>query len=319
VDREQELLTKHQKKWAGTFFALASSFRFHRGFIEAARIFAGPLLKHTKECWLHPLRFLEIRALLGNQVKTLIDMPQLSRLAGLSINSMIRQASFEKLLGCRYLNGLRALSIYGIPIAVAGIKKLVESALLAQLTHLAIGATGCRLEGVEFLSRSKNVQNLTTLDLRGLGLDIKALRAIDRSACLGNLTRLELWYNRLGDPGLEEFVKMPLFARLRHLSMCNNRYTDRALWNLAKSPVLANLRTLCLGVDRFGDEAVRAIIDSPYLQPDATLALWMVENLSESVKDEARKKRGSRVLFDHQSADLWESDPTVGWPLWQPS
>jgi uncharacterized protein (TIGR02996 family) len=315
--REVELLEAHRATWAGALLRHADEVRFRRGFIESVRMPLGRLLANADAIFSrHPVRMLSSQVAKADDVRRLAPQPQLTRLAVLNISSSMREAAFRTLMESPHLGGLRGLAVHDSPIGTAGIQALLEASVLERLTHLDLSATAIGNDGATRLIESPKSRSLVSLNLRGNNLTGGLLQQMDASPHMASLRRLGLWYNRLRDTGLEAFLRLPLFARLRHLDIGYNHLTERGALALARSSALANLRSLWMGADRLGNHGVLAIVHSPYLHPEAQLALWFCDYLTEETKREAEETLSGRVHFD-RSQGLPERDPFVGWPLWQ--
>ncbi len=306
------------REWTGLIPTWCEGWRFHRGFIEEIHVHVQAFLEHAETLFqLAPIRAVKLLGVYSEHLTSLARLPQLASLAVLLARGTYRHLAFSRLCASPYLGQLRGLAVEDTPIGRNGLLALLNSEALAQLTHLHLGATGIGMEGVEMLARSPNSRHLIALDLRGNGLEPRALHSLDRSPYLGNLRRLGLWYNRLGDEGIRELVRLPLLQRLEHLSLGNNRLTARGLQYLAEAPALSQLRTLWLGVDRYGATGIEAIAFSPHLHPQAQVSFWL-NDYAPQVRRRIEEYLGERVNFDDPGL-TWERDPSVGWPLWQPS
>jgi uncharacterized protein (TIGR02996 family) len=316
--RETELRQKHGKTWAGPVARVADEYHFRRGFVESVRLPVARVVSKAKELFARqPLRMVAAHLAPAADIKKFAQLPEARRLAVLNISSSMRAAGFRALIESPNLAGLLGLAVHDSPIGSAGLKALLDAPLLERLTHLDLSATGIGPDGVVELADSPRTRSLVALNLRGLGLTGETLNLLDSSEYLKRVRRLGLWYNHLGDDGLEWFVQTPLFARLRSLDLGYNRLTARGARALAEAPALIGLRSLWLGVDQLGDEGVLALARSPHLHPEAVVAIWFHDWLSEETKREAVRLLGERVQFD-RSLGLPETDPPVGWPLWRP-
>lgn len=303
--------------WAGPLTEWCVQCVFRRGFIEMIEIEASTFLSRAQEIIdFAPVRSVKLLHLYAEHLAPLARLSSLQRITVLQASGRYRHSGCQKLFSSPYLRHLVGLAVHDTPIGLSGLSALLESPSISGLTHLNLGATGIGLEGVHRLSLSAKSQHLLALDLRGNGLGSAALRALDRSPYLRRLQRLGMWFNQLGDEGLLELLSLPLFARLRHLSIGNNRFTSRGLHALAESAALSGLRTLWLGVDPFSEAGIEALFHSRYLHPELRLGIWLHSGLSEEIKQEGHRLFGDRISFDHPG-EMWESDPAVGWPLWQ--
>lgn len=218
--RERELLAEHEDAWTAPARAVASSWTFRRGFIEAVTAGAEPLLTAWETLWsVEPVMALELTGASAEIMERLAGSPLLARIRRLTVRGRIGDDGAAALAGSLHAHALerlnlkdcgigddgaaalagarmpalRSLALTANPIGDDGARALAESPLLDPVQALFLSRTSIGDDGVIALARSPHVRALDTLGLGTLEeLGDDGGKALIDSSQLVSLRRLEV-------------------------------------------------------------------------------------------------------------------------------
>jgi uncharacterized protein (TIGR02996 family) len=271
--RENNMLKKYAKEWAGPLDKLALSCFFRRGLLRVEfkpkKLFSRATMDwmaSDEAAWVSSLTLYDATVA---EVKQLARLPFLEHLNALEFG--MSPVPLAALLASPYLRHLTELDLAVTEQGTAGVKALTASNLLAQLTSLNLGGNDIGDAGVAALAASPRAANLTALMLSGNEITAAGVRALAASRHITKLTVLDLASNYLSDEGAMA---------------------------LATSANFANLTTLRLSFTAIGSDGVQAIADSRYLNKLTELDLGSMGDLNTTPGAKALRQRlGKRVNF----------------------
>jgi uncharacterized protein (TIGR02996 family) len=203
--RQQHLLERFSRQWAGPLVRLVRTWKFHRGFIDEVSVASGKFLSCAGRLFrLAPIRHVQLeRELIWPadsrfSVPALADSEYLRRLHSLDLSdNRLETRHLRALLVSEYLDNLTVLNLRYNRIGDGGLRSLCQSPLLARLTHLDLaqnalgpGAVRALARAVEELTASPNGLRLRRIDLRGNLILAAGYRVIAESPVLQRLVRV---------------------------------------------------------------------------------------------------------------------------------
>jgi uncharacterized protein (TIGR02996 family) len=172
------------------------------------------------------------------------------------------------LTGCRWLPGLRALTIHAHhpnrwTIDVARVASLTGGPSLRELglSHLDLGLRCC-----EALANSPYVRGLQSFTVSYCGLPAGHVGALGALGALGPLMSLALAQNQMDHRGVRELVAWPALAGVRRLDLHNNPIGDEGAAALARAPFLSDLRELNIASCGITNRGLRALASVSFTQ-----------------------------------------------------
>jgi uncharacterized protein (TIGR02996 family) len=201
-EREQELLARYRKKWAGPLLRHVARCWFRRGFIEGVEIEARLFLRYTVFLFhAAPLGELRLQKA-GPVMRHLVACSALARLRRLDLrNNFLQPRGLQELASCRFLTGLEGLNLDGNVLGTGGVQFLMEQPLIASLKELALGGNSLCNDGATLLAASPHLAKLRRLRLTRNGIGIPGAMDLAASPHLANLELLDVRDNYLGTAG----------------------------------------------------------------------------------------------------------------------
>lgn len=273
-DQADDLLAAHETEWAGRVGELALEWRWSRGCIEHATLWADTLLAHGEELFQSmPIRGLRLLAD-ADDLPRLADWPLLDRIERLELahtkdsspfaSPYLRDGPILALLSSRYLTRLTQLDLRGQGIEGPALQAIVDSGLLSRLRSLELAgnkAVGDRL--VRRLASSPS--RLERLSLTGTNLTPHGLRALLASETHPELRSLDvnlgmLFRGEVVSRQLEaELLAAPLARQLTELRFERVAIEPAAMERLLQGPFEGQLQSLELAGCYHG-EAVTGVL-----------------------------------------------------------
>jgi uncharacterized protein (TIGR02996 family) len=325
--REQQLQEENADTWLGDRGKGVIAYRFNRGLLEEIDLGEERLWERAVDLFqTWPIRELWLGVCSTEGVRRLASSAWLSRLTRLNLVSDHGQAgtkfailfdsphlaNLQELSLCGSHGGpecvtalvrsgvtrLRALSLIGEDIGVAGAGALASWAGLAGISHLNLRQNDLGQTGVEALLAGRPAR-LVSLDVTHNNVPASGARAIARAEFLSRLEKLNLGNNPLGNDGVAEVTRSshlrpraldlrvvscdrsaargiacsPIAEHLRRLDLSFNSLGSEGAAALARSPRFAGLTDLELSHCGIGLEGVRALAESPHLKCLKSLVL----------------------------------------------
>lgn len=203
-DRETELLREHEATWVEPLQPLVEGWKFHRGFVEYVRVRAKAFITSGTALFDHePIQSLALMQTRDVEFESLIDMPSLGRLAGLSLS--------------------------GCSLGTEHLEVMAHSPHLGSLRKLLLGGNGFGPNGVEALADAHHWERLELLDLSSNLLRNDAIIPLASSPHFPSLTTLFLSQNQIRETGARALAKSRYLQRLSYLDMRGNPLTRRAM------------------------------------------------------------------------------------------
>src|SRR5262249_42200713 len=136
----------------------------------------------------------------------------------------------EAFAGCRYLDRLRSLDLYGMTRPETfGIDQLARLPSLAGLRELRLRESAHEDPMLEHLATCPAWPPLESLDLYRGSFGPPGLRALARAPLLASLRSLNLDRCGVGDAGLRALLRSPHLTGLRKLELDENGLTSRVM------------------------------------------------------------------------------------------
>jgi uncharacterized protein (TIGR02996 family) len=259
LHREGALLDRFEVYWGKSLRGFGSGLRFRRGFIEAINVEARTFLRRAADLFrlapIRHVRFLDV----GSSLERLMDCRHLARLSALTIFAQhIDERLTRSLVESPYLGGLRELELGRNRVGDRGAERLAWSPRFRSLTSLdlsdnAIGDTGARA-----IAQSSNLANLELLELRRNELSRAGLGFLGGSPALARLRRLGLSLNYVGSP-LDMTPPAAGVAAPQSLDLRENGLTEEGIRMLTALPGLGRLSRLDLGQNEIGNGGAAAL------------------------------------------------------------
>lgn len=240
---DQLLLEAHREEWEAPFRGgLATSPRFHRGFVEEVNVAARQLIARAAQ---------------------LFDTGPIRHIHLLDVGGSAAAA-----LSCTFLSRLRALTIprqhAGEPLARA----VARSPHLSGLKSLALPRNRFEDDAVAHLACSPTLTNLEELDLSENDLGETAAHILATSTHLGQLRNLELRANRLGPCGAEAIAASERLPNLHRLGLGENEIGSHRVAAAESLHALLRVPILDLSVNGLTAAALQAILN-PRADPES--------------------------------------------------
>jgi uncharacterized protein (TIGR02996 family) len=270
--RAEKLLKGRVTKWCPPLENLAAQPAYRRGFVEAVvtstRLFAQRAADLFAKV---PLRWLRLGSTAaGVTLADALRSPDLARLRGLSLETMLDRDSIGALAGSPHAGNLRVLEMMPPGLHEGDAAPLFHSDRLGALHTLALHGYGAGQERITGLFRalagSPLARRLGRLRVLPDAVNLPGLRAVIDGPHWDNLRTLEVFGWAPNLQGLaDELAASDLLARLHHLSLARTGVDDRRAARLAASPRAAGLRVLDLRCNGITDAGARALLESPHL------------------------------------------------------
>jgi uncharacterized protein (TIGR02996 family) len=284
VEREQELLKKHEKKWIKPAAKFTRRVEWRRGFVEEMALPAAKFLENAEAIFaatpLLTLRPLQIRPAWND----FIASEHLSRLRVLAMYFSSLGVERTRSLGsCERLANLHELNV-GVNQARRGVEGILRSPHLGNLRRLKLNKNDSGDRLIEPLAEAKRFPHLRLLDLLGNGISAEGARQLCRIGWLSQLEQLNLAENPIGDAGVEALAASGVWSNHRRLDLRECKLTGASGRHLAACSHLSGLRDLHVGT-KGGEGFVSDLARSPHLHGLRTLDLMQSDGLSEADAD----------------------------------
>ncbi|MCI0702164.1 MAG: TIGR02996 domain-containing protein [Planctomycetia bacterium] len=249
----------------------------------------------TSARWFRNLRSLQLWLIGNDTMKSVAELPLMSRLVWLSVRGSITpsQSAIRKLsathsfpqlarlhLAHMRLSSemieilsraewpLRHLRLESIRVQKAGVEALADAAFAETLQVLELIDCEITSGGIQALAASKKLAGLKHLNLSSNSVGANGLAAIARSPHLRGLRRLNLTnaYNSkvpIDARAVQNFLSALEMPELRHLELDRLPVGIRGAKAIAEGASFANLTRLSLEECGIGQKGAQAIVDSP--------------------------------------------------------
>ncbi len=258
---QSNLIPGPRPEWTGGIHALASEWKFRRGFVEHVALPAATFLERAADLFRRaPVCSVHFTGVTPESLAVLGACPFLGRLTGIDLSwNEVGDQGVATLLHARHLGKLRTLCLKGTGLTSAGVEALAASPQLAGLAVLDLASTGrfvlnqIDTRGAVALAASPHLRQLTSLNLgtppeygAGNRIGTAGCLALAGSAILDTVRALDLSSNIIEDAGVQALAHSPHAAELRRLDLRGNTLTAAGIEALIASPVLSRLRVLGL-------------------------------------------------------------------------
>ncbi len=164
--RERRLLAEYEGDWVKPWRRLAKEWKFRRGFVETATMYAAAFLVHADKLFaIAPVQHLTLREPQARMAGVAAS-PYLRRLTALSLSdNRTGDEGLRDLLGSPHLGRLKRLVLFNTGIGPTGVRALAASPMLSQLTQLDLGANHLGDEGAEAFAASPHLRLLNWLSM----------------------------------------------------------------------------------------------------------------------------------------------------------
>ena len=217
LEREDEALKKHKKKWIAFAAAKGSRWEFRDGFAEKVSLDAADLIRAGV-------------AIFATEPVVELSVWKIDALA--------------PVLALPGLAQVRHLSLARKRFSADDIAALASAPHLGAVEVLDLGETELGDEGIAALARSHAMPRLRDLRLRSCMIGPVGMTALVGAWWAPNLTALDLFINEIGDAGARLLAASERLPKLASLVLTHNAITDNVLPELLGSPVLARLEHL---------------------------------------------------------------------------
>jgi uncharacterized protein (TIGR02996 family) len=217
-------------------------------------------------CWLE-LYCQGGRASPANQLRPLLELPELTRLRSLTLTGYwgtgphsegVADELIALLASCPHLAGLEALCLRNHQIGPAGAAALAFSPHLARLTTLDLGGNRIGREGFQALLESPTLNRLRWLDVSGEVWDDAYNDYAQPLQPVGA--------PNVGSEGLRLLAICSGADRLRWLNIAGNELSPTSAEALLRSPYLSGLERLHSGEWPYGEDAICGMLKERFGQ-----------------------------------------------------
>jgi uncharacterized protein (TIGR02996 family) len=190
------LLSEHEREWVGDIADQATSWTFHRGFVEIVQLTADRFLDSANELFerapIQCLHLTDTRRQIGSIAK------------------------------CAYLKQLKGLIVEDTGLGDDGLTTLANSRYIAQMSRFILSNCGITNKGVVALVSYSNMHDLRLLDLSRNTIRTLGVQALSASPLARNLEVLLLGDNMIPLPGAKHLANSNYFRNLQYLDIRSN-------------------------------------------------------------------------------------------------
>jgi hypothetical protein len=191
-----------------------------------------------------PLRTLKIQSMKKGDAARLAKLPELGRLATLSVESnRMAEADAVALFSSPHLASLRGLDASRNPFGDTPVEVIAHQ--LTRLTSLSLTAVGMGARGVAAIAAAPFVSNLEQLSIDSVSnlitIDREAFMPLARAPLVA-LRRLMIWNCAIGDEGARALAESPHLGKLEELRCVGCGIGLAGVRAIARSKTLTALR-----------------------------------------------------------------------------
>lgn len=199
--RQDELLTRYGRCWAGRIDRYVDHRAFHRGFVDTIAINADDFLHHVRGLFrLAPLQHVRLtwESSEVRMTPELAECSYLRRLLSLDLHgTFLDSTALQALAASPHLARLQRLDLSWNRIGGGGVRSLIQAPLFGRLTaldlqHNHLEGSSARLLGQALLELAERGRAaMQCLDLRNNAISWMARRALTSSPLLRKVVRLD--------------------------------------------------------------------------------------------------------------------------------